>query len=188
MRVATETSLIMIPGNLILNCVIGFIYDIFGRKVPIMIFMLISACGFAQVPFMTSESDLFLFALCLIPLPVIVTNPFIPDLIDESSHGMANMCRTNIINIGNLTGYGLLLLNATNLAIFSTDVLFSLLTIGIIGSTIMVHFGMKDVIKEGCHTSESTGEKPSVKYLVKQACNLIRTEPIIGLGISGSII
>jgi hypothetical protein len=98
------------------------------------------------------------------------------------------MCRTNIINIGNLTGYGLLLLNATNLTIFSSNVLFSVLTLLIIGSTIVVNFGMKDVIKEGCHTTESTGEKPSVKYLVKQACNLIRTEPIIGLGITGSII
>ena len=72
MRVATETSLLIIPGNLILNCVIGFIYDIFGRKVPIMIGLLICACGFAQVPFMTSESDLKFFAICLIPLPVII--------------------------------------------------------------------------------------------------------------------
>lgn len=70
---------------------------------------------------------------------------------DESSHGMGNMLRTNTINVANLTAYGLLLLNATSLAIFDSTVLFSFCTIFLLCTIFIVNFGMKDVIKEGCH-------------------------------------
>ena len=82
-------------------------------------------------------------------IPVLITNPFIPDLIKEESHGMANMLRSNMINLAYLGAYGLLLLNSTNLAIFDASVLFPLMSLLLLISVFVIKIGMKDVIKEG---------------------------------------
>ena len=107
---------------------------------------------------MTKESDLILFAICLIPLPAIISNPFVPDLIDESSHGMGNMLRTNLINLANLTAYGLLILNATGYSLFSSNVIYSSCIVILLCNFVMVKIGMKDIIKDAGRMTESSSE------------------------------
>jgi hypothetical protein len=150
--------MIMVTGNFLIGLVIGLIYDVFGRKTPILIFLLIVCTAFIQVPFMTCEADLVWFAICLITLPCITANPFVPDLFHESSHGMGNMLRTNLINLGNLSAYGLLLMNATGYYMFSSNVLFSACIVVLLATFVMVKIGMKDVIKDGGKMTESSSE------------------------------
>ena len=79
-----------------------------------------------------------------------------PDLVHEDSHGIANMLRTNTIQLSNLCAYSLLLLNATNLPMFSSSVIFFSLALFLVFTTLLVKIGMKDVIKEGGRMTEST--------------------------------
>lgn len=80
----------------------GVLYDLCGRKLPIIVFMVLSTIAYTSFPFLKNESEYYVSAFFLIPLPIISSNPFVPDLIHEASHGVANMLRTNMINIGNL--------------------------------------------------------------------------------------
>lgn len=137
---------------------LGMIYDLYGRKVPMLVFLLISCVAIGSLPFLQTETDLYLYAIISIPLPILISNPFVPDLVHEDSHGVANMLRTNTINVAKLCAYGLLLLNATNLPIFSSTVMFFSMTLLMVFTTLLVKIGMKDVIKEGGRMTESTSQ------------------------------
>ena len=65
------------------------------------------------------------------------------------------MLRTNCVNLGSLGAYGLLLLNATDLPLFTSDVIFPLLSILIFCTLIILKIGMKDIIKESKNLTES---------------------------------
>jgi MFS family permease len=145
---------------------LGTIYDIFGRKTPILVFLVISCLAFSSLPFLESVFELYIFAILEIPIGVLISNPFIPDLIDEESHGVANMLRTNTINVANLSAYSLLLLNATNLPIFHSDMIFFFVTLFLLCTFILVKIGMKDVIKEGNRMTESLSQEVNVRYVV----------------------
>jgi len=99
--------------------------------------------------------DYYIASFFLIPLPIISSNPFVPDLIHEASHGFGNMLRTNMINSGTLLAYGLLTLNATSLPIFSSNMIYFSMTVFLVFTMFVVQSGMKDVIKEGNRMSES---------------------------------
>ena len=86
--------------------------------------------------------------MLLVPLPVLFVNPWIPDLIAEESQGMANMINSNAVNFAYLSAQGLLLLNATNLGIFNSNVLFCFIGSCLVISLILVATNMKDVIRE----------------------------------------
>ena len=91
----------------------------------------------------------------MIPLPIVISNPFVPDLIHEESHGMGNMLRTNVINLGLLSSYALLLLNATKWPIFGANVIFLSNASLLLLVCLFVKIGMKDVIKEEGAMTES---------------------------------
>ena len=166
----------------------GTIYDLFGRKPPMLVFVFISCIAYSSLPFLESVFELYLFSILEIPVGALISNPFIPDLISEESHGVANMLRTNAINLANLSAYGLLLLNATNLPMFSSDMIFFFVAFILVATGVLVYFGMKDVIREGNRMTESVSQEVTASYVIKQAFNTVISEPILTLGISGSVI
>jgi len=178
----------MVSGTFILNIVLGIIYDVFGRKTPILFFLVITCLAVAAYPFLESVEELYILAILLTPLPIVISNPFVPDLIHEESHGMGNMLRSNMINLASLSAYGLLLLNATNIPMFDSSVIYSACAIFLLLTTFMVRVGMKDVIKDSGGMTESVSEKVTAKYVIKQAFSLIATEPMILFGTMGSVI
>ena len=78
------------------------------------------------------------------------------------------------------------MLNATGFKIFHSDFIYSLLSIMMILSLFMVKVGMKDVIKEKQATN--TNNDVTAWHVIKQAWKLLLTEPLIALGITGSVI
>ena len=81
----------------------GLIYDVCGRKTPLIVFIIVTIVVEACFPFLKSAKEFYFATLFEIPLYIIVTNPFIPDLVDEESHGMGNMLRTNTLNLANFS-------------------------------------------------------------------------------------
>ena len=79
----TVQGSISTSGTILLGLTIGLIYDVFGRKMPLIIFIIISAIAEAFFPFLRNENELYIAIIFLVPVHIIVTNPFIPDLIDE---------------------------------------------------------------------------------------------------------
>ena len=126
----------------------GFIYDTHGRKTPVVIFLIVSSLAFSSFPFLKNEQEFYLAAVFLMTLPIVNTNPFVADLICKESHGIGNMLRSNSINLAQLTGYVLLMLNASYSELFSTGFIYFCLTSMMLVVTILVVVGMKDIIKE----------------------------------------
>jgi hypothetical protein len=112
-------------------------------------------------------------------------NPFVPDLIADESHGMGNMIRTNTLNMANFSSQGLILLNATEMAIFNLDCIYFFFSFMMVLCLILVKIGMKDVAKEN---QKQSNEEITSRFVLKQAWNLLLSEPLILLGISGSTI
>ena len=130
---------------------IGLIYDVFGRKVPLLIFVAILIVTELTFPFLTNVRQYYITAMFTSLLTIIITNPFIPDLIKEESHGMGNMLRTNCINLGYIVAYSLLYLNATGSPMFDSSVIFFILSFLLVCLLVLLKIGMKDIIKEGKH-------------------------------------
>ena len=103
----------MVFGSIFLNLIMGVIYDTKGRKIPIVLFLIISSVAYSSFPFLQNESEFYIGAIFLVALPIINTNPFVADLIRKESHGFGNMLRSNAINLSNLAAYALLLLNGS---------------------------------------------------------------------------
>jgi MFS family permease len=182
--VSSNATSVVVFGSIFLNIVMGVIYDTIGRKAPIVIFLAITSMAFSSFPFLKNEKEFYLAAVFLIALPIINTNPFVADLIQKESYGIGNMLRSNSINLSNLTAYVLLMLNASYPDLFCNDFIYLCLTAMLLSVTSLVVVGMKDVVKE----EQQRTERISVKYVLKQSYELISTEPIILLGIAGSVI
>lgn len=72
--------------GIILDLAIGFVFDIFGRRVPMSIAFFLTAIGLLLLPFFDQVYPWFLISRLLISCSTITVNcPFIPDYIDESS-------------------------------------------------------------------------------------------------------
>ena len=102
-KVITLSGSISTTGVIILGMAMGLIYDVVGRKTPLIIFIVVTIVVEAFFPFLKSAKEFYIATLFEIPLYIIVTNPFIPDLIEEESHGMGNMLRTNTLNLANFS-------------------------------------------------------------------------------------
>ena len=77
----------------------GVIYDTWGRRLPMIISLFVCIVGQFMFPIISTTSQFYFCSILLIPLPVLLLNPWIPDLIDEESQGMANMINSNTINL-----------------------------------------------------------------------------------------
>jgi hypothetical protein len=163
--------------------VMGVIYDLYGRKTPVVIFLIVSSLAFSSFPFLKTEYEFYFAAAFLMTLPIVNTNPFVADLILKESHGIGNMLRSNSVNLSNLTAYVLLLLNASYPELFSGCFIYYCLSAMLLVVTILVVVGMKDTIKD-----QKLPERVSAREVLKQSYSLIITEPIICLGITGSVL
>jgi len=182
-RVSSNGISIVVIGSIFLQCVIGFVYDTHGRKTPIIVFLAISTLALSSFPFLKNEQEFYYAAVFMMMLPIVNTNPFVADLILKESHGIGNMLRSNSINLSSLSAYALLMANASYPDLFSNDFIYLCLTSMMLLVTILVIVGMKDIVKEQLKT-----ERVTSGYVFKQSYNLIKTEPIILLGITGSVI
>lgn len=111
---------ITVFGSIFLNVIIGVVYDIYGRKNPIMLFLILSSFAYMSFPYLKNETEFYIAACCLMALPIVNTNPFVADLILKESHCVGNMLRSNAINASYLTAYILLMLNAKYPVTFSS--------------------------------------------------------------------
>ena len=182
--VSSNATSVVVFGSIFLNIVMGVVYDTIGRKAPIVLFLAITSVAFSSFAFLKNEEEFYFAAVFLIALPIINTNPFVADLIQKESYGIGNMLRSNSINLSNLTAYVLLMLNASYPELFCTDFIYLCVAAMLLSVTSLVVVGMKDVVKE----EQQRSERPSVKYVLTQSYELISTEPIILLGIAGSVI
>ena len=88
-----------------LNLMIGPAYDAIGRKIPTILLFILTTSGEYLVPFITSFSPGFVIVSILqVPNTLLGLIPFVPDLIQESSHGVANMINLFLNNFAALIG------------------------------------------------------------------------------------
>ena len=88
-----------------LNLLIGPAYDAIGRKFPTIILFILTTTGEFLVPFIKSFSPGFVIVSILqVPNTLLGLIPFVPDLIDESSQGVANMINLFLNNFAALIG------------------------------------------------------------------------------------
>ena len=67
--------------TMVLMLTIGLIYDVFGRKTPLLIFVSILVLVELIYPFIENEMEYYTISAISSFFPVVITNPFIPDLI-----------------------------------------------------------------------------------------------------------
>ena len=63
----------------------GVIYDTWGRRLPMIISLCVCILGQFMYPYITTMSGFYFVSVLIVPLPVLLLNPWIPDLIDEES-------------------------------------------------------------------------------------------------------
>ena len=131
---------------IILDIGVGFIFDIFGRRIPMSVAFLLTAIGLFILPWHTEVYPWFLVSRLLICFSTITVNcPFIPDYIDEKSQGLANGYFLMVVSIANIISQTVLLRLSKEV-----DDRYIYLTCGvfILGVSLAIWFGMKDVIQE----------------------------------------
>lgn len=126
----------------------GLIYDLYGRKVPLLFFLLLSSVVVFCFPFLEDEVDFYYAIIFVIPLHILASNPFVPDLIEEESHGVANMLVGNCISLGIVAISILMLFNAEEKEAFTSRNIYFGIAFLLLVTFVIVQVGMKDVIKE----------------------------------------
>lgn len=146
--IARNTGSILVISSFLTNIFIGLIYDVFGRRRPIQVFLIIVVIGQCMYPFITTRLWFYIAAFMTAPLVVINTNPFVPDLFQENSQAHANILRAMAINLAQITGSVLLLLNSTDSPLFNSNVMYIFIAAILAFSLCLISFHMKDVILE----------------------------------------
>jgi MFS family permease len=78
--------------SLIESSVLSIVYDIYGRKIPILILTLLISVSMFMTPFVGIHQYALTFVsfVLLAAAPTLVTNPFVVDLFTEEGQGKAN--------------------------------------------------------------------------------------------------
>ena len=137
----TITSPLALVGELS----IGPIYDLVGRKSPVVFAMLIGGCS--QILIAYAPTFAFYAAGVALTIPIIVTSfcPYIPDLIREESQGVAQAMKVICLDLAGVIGSSFLDLNGRFPTIFTPfNIYFGLGILGLI-SSVLLHIGMKDI-------------------------------------------
>jgi len=72
-------------GTISAGFVMGFIYDIYGRKTPLLIFLTMSVFAVGFFPFIQTVYDFYWAIVFIMPLNILMSNPWVPDLIEVES-------------------------------------------------------------------------------------------------------
>lgn len=131
----------------------------------------------------------------ILTIPLLVTNtcPYVPDLIMENSHGIANTLKILVVDVANVASSGLLSLNGSYSDVFTSFRIYLGIAVFCSLSGLYVIFNLKDVIKgddfkERRLTISRASKKPDTKFnqfwfILKEAIVLLRKEPYIIIGI-----
>lgn len=177
---------------------IGAIYDLVGRKNPVVFSMLLG--GVSQI-LIAYAPNFTLYAIGLsMTIPIVVTSscPYVPDLIREESQGVAQAMKVLCIDLAGVIGSFFLDLNSRFPVVFSPfNIYFGLGILGLV-SAILLHFGMKDIIKmkdwnENMQRISRVSKirdtkKNRFKFILRQAIYLIFHEPFIFVGMFAGIL
>ena len=157
---------------------IGPIYDVVGRKVPVVAAMFIACASQITIAFSVNVFPMYVIGY-LLSLPLLVTNtcPYVPDLIMERDHGIANTLKILIVDVANVGSSGLLSLNGSFPDTFTPLTIYLGIAMACFLSGFYVIFYLKDVIKspefkERRLTISRTSGKPDTK--LNQFCFVLR--------------
>ena len=75
----------MVSGYVIMSLILGLLYDVVGRRVPLMIAFIFVIFGQFMLPFIRTVAAYYISGVLFISLPVLLNNPWVPDLIQEKS-------------------------------------------------------------------------------------------------------
>jgi len=163
--------------------IIGLMFDSVGRKKPIVIFCIFGAITQFCIPFMSNVYMYYPVMPFLSFLSLAANNPYIPDLIEEKNQGVANIFRMFFMHISAVLSQVLILLNSTNMACFSSDVIFCFLGVLLLLAAVYVHCSMKDIVIE---KKESESEpKTKTKEIVKEGMKSLYARPLLPMAIFG---
>jgi len=81
-------------GTLPLALGFGVIYDVYGRRKPLLATWALAAVAFALYPLATNEYLFYLVNLCIVPMTATSGLPIIPDLIKEEGQPVAILFAT----------------------------------------------------------------------------------------------
>ena len=125
--------------------VIGSIYDIYGRKKPLIITYFMASMGLFITPFFSSVYPWYQLSMVLKSIEnVTALVPFIPDLLMEESHSIGNAFRILAALLGTL--FSTLLLGISSKGWISDTNIYLVVTAlnTLMGFYIIFH--MKDII------------------------------------------
>ena len=91
-RIRSRTSQITGFPSMVMTIAGGYIFDIFGRQLPLFILILVSGFIFILYPLGAPSSTMFVFSASLYSLIVtpVTNHPLIQDYVVKSSRGTAN--------------------------------------------------------------------------------------------------
>ena len=168
----------VVVSLVIVSWVLGVGYESFGRKGPVLIAFAMVIFGWFMMPFVHSVTGYYVATILLLCLPVLTFNPFVPDLIVESSHGLANALRGVCIGIATVVVEFMFMLYKTKKHCFNQNVMFVLIGFLMLGCFLFLRIAMRNI--------KSANNTP--KFVASQALKLFFTEPLILLANLGSII
>jgi MFS family permease len=130
--------------GMILDLAVGFIFDMFGRRVPMSMAYSVAAIGLLMMPMFDKVYPWFLISrLCISFSTITVNCPMIADYIDEQSQGIANGYFLMIVALANIISTTILL--ELSEVIRTVYIYFAaFLFIMFVSCLIIIH--MKDVI------------------------------------------
>ena len=151
---------------------IGAIFDTYGRKKPLLLSFFLLALEQFLIPFIHTWDWKILLTLQLPTLMVATsTCPLVPDLIDESSHGMANTLTIAGLDIGQVLASFEMTLNGMYPNALSGHNFYFINGILMSFCFVMIFLGIHDVILRKTNIPEAattTSEKPKkFKFIVK---------------------
>lgn len=79
------------PGTIITTLLVGYIYELFGRKMTIFVSYILSGIVYLSFPYTAPDYNMLIIARCILGVTIAapLAHPLIPDYIKRSSRGKA---------------------------------------------------------------------------------------------------
>ena len=166
------------------------LYDIYGRRRPLAFSYLMTSLGLFTLTQGHSIYPWYIIARFFAVFENITAAvPFIPDLLKEESHGVANSIKVMMIALADFCGT--LMLGLSSFKLFEDIYIFYFVLVLNIFVAVLIIFGMKDVIlekeSENRRSINYTPKMTRAKSICSQACFLLKTEPYFIFAILGGM-
>ena len=183
----SQVGVYIVPFIIVCEMSIGMIYDIFGRKRPLAMSYLLVSIGLFVLINGHDVYPWYLLAKFFSVFENITAGvPFVPDLLHEESHGMANAVKAMCIAVADVCSTSLL--GLSSFKFFDDIYIFFFVLILNSSVAILIIFGMKDVILEKDENRrDSTSKLQRAGIVCNQAAYLLKTEPYFIFAIIGGM-